>query len=218
MTQNDEVVHPLNLDLRRHAGNETSEKENAIADLSEIDVRALYHELQVHQVELEMQNEELRRVHADLASSEEKYRDLYEFAPIGYLTLECSGKVLDANLTAASLLGIEREHLENNRFQAYLSQSSIPEFNAFCSHVIESDSKQTIELKLNPNGLNGRDRLWVLIEGKAIKDRIHNGFMMAVIDITERKRIEEALCQSEERYRRLFEVEFDAIFLIDCDS
>ena len=73
--------------LRRHAENKVGEK-GLSNSLSEEDVRALCHELEVHQIELEMQNEELRRVQAELAASEEKYRDLYEFAPLGYFTLE----------------------------------------------------------------------------------------------------------------------------------
>ena len=90
-----------------------------------MDVRALCHELKVHQIELELQNKELMRVQAELEASEEKYRDLYEFAPIGYFTIESSGTILEANLAGASLLGTERAHLVNNRFQAYLAQGSL---------------------------------------------------------------------------------------------
>ena len=109
-------------------------------------MRALCHELEVHQIELEMQNEELRRVQAELAASEEKYRDLYEFAPIGYFTLESSGQIREANLAGASLLGTERSRLVNNRFQAHLDQRSLQEFNDFCRRVMESDAKQTADV------------------------------------------------------------------------
>ena len=90
--------------LRRHAENKVREKGQSDS-LSEVDVRALCHELEVHQIELEMQNEELRRVQAELAASEEKYRDLYEFAPIGYFTLESSGQIREANLAGCFSTG-----------------------------------------------------------------------------------------------------------------
>ena len=111
-------------DLRQRAEDEVREKGRS-ACLSEVDVRALCHELEVHQIELELQNKELMQVQAELAASEEKYRDLYEFAPIGYFTIESSGTILEANLAGASLLGTERAHLVNNRFGAYFSQGSL---------------------------------------------------------------------------------------------
>ena len=180
--------------LRQHAENKVREKGQSTS-LSEADVRALCHELEVHQIELEMQNEELRRVQAELASSEEKYRDLYEFAPISYFTLESSGRIREANLAGASLLGAERSHLVNNRFQSHLDRRSIPEFNAFCRRVTDSDEKQTAVFRLNGAGRKERAEPWVLIEARAIQNGISHGFRMAVIDITERKRMEEEIIE-----------------------
>ncbi len=163
------------------------------ADLSEADVRALCHELEVHQVELEMQNDDLQRVQSELEASEAKYKDLYEFAPIGYLSLDSSGRILEANLTAASLLKTDRAYLVNNRFQAYLVQKCIPEFNAFCSRVMDSDVKQTAEFQLNGNRVKREFPAWVLVEARAIRNGKSAGFRMAVIDITDRKRMEEEI-------------------------
>jgi PAS domain S-box-containing protein len=179
-------------DLRRHAENKIREKGRS-SSLSEVDVRALCHELEVHQIELEMQNEELMRLQSELSASEEKYRDLYEFAPIGYFTLEPSGQIREANLTAASLLGTERTLLVNHRFQAYLAPSCLREFNVFCSRVMDSDEKQTAVFSLNGRERKGKAHahFWVLIEARAIRDGFLPGFRMAVIDITERKRMEE---------------------------
>ncbi len=187
--QNDETAAS---DLRQHA-EDVVKKKGRSNSLSDVDVRALCHELEVHQIELELQNEELLRVQAKLVESEEKYRDLYEFAPIGYLTIESNGEILEANLTAASLLGTERANLMNNRFQAYLDRGSLQDFDAFCRRVMESEAKQTQEFRLNGTGRKGEVQLWVLTEARAIQDGIRHGFRMAVIDITERKRMEEEL-------------------------
>jgi len=189
--QNDKMVTS---GLRQHAEIKVQEKGRSNS-LSEVDVRALCHELEVHQIELEMQNEELMRLQSELIASEKKYRDLYEFAPIGYFTLESSGQIRDANLTGASLLGTERAHLVNHQFQAHLARGSLQEFNALCRRVMDSDEKQTAVFPLNGRERNGKAQaqFWVLIEARAIRDGIGHGFRMAAIDITERKRMEEEI-------------------------
>jgi PAS domain S-box-containing protein len=193
--QNDKTTPPIPPSDRslRPRAEEAVRARGCSAHFSEADVRVLCHELEVHQTELEMQNEELRRIQAGLAASESKYKDLYEFAPIGYLTLDGSGRILEANLTSASILGTERVHLVNNRFQAYLAHNCIQEFNAFCRCVLESDIKQTAEFQLNGNGVKRKAPAWVLVEARSIQDGVSHGFRMAVIDISERKRMEEEI-------------------------
>jgi PAS domain S-box-containing protein len=188
---------PKEPSLRQRAEDDVKEKGRS-THLSEVDARALCHELEVHQIELEMQNEELQRVQVELAASEEKYRDLYEFAPIGYLTLEGSGKILEANLAAASILGTERAYLVNNLFQAYLAEGNALRFRAFCNSLMDSDVKQTAEFQLRDVGRNGQANSWILIEGRAIQDDINHGLRIAIIDISERKRAEEALLKAKE--------------------
>lgn len=201
--QNDKLLSSSDTSLRLRDEDEIERERST--NLPEVEGRALYLELEVRKAELDAQNEELRRVQAELAASEVKYRDLYELASIGYLTLEGSGRVLDANLASGALLGTDRVHLVNDRFQAYLDQRCIQEFNAFCGRVMESDEKQTAEFQLKSNGLNREPPGWVQVEARAIREGINKGFRMAVIDITDRKQAEEALRVSERWYHLLFE-------------
>ena len=100
--------------LRRHAEAALAKKFRDASDISTLspeDMQKLVHELQVHQIELEMQNEELRTAQIALEKSVGKYLDLYDFAPVGYFTLDRKGIILEANLTAVRLLGIEKESL-----------------------------------------------------------------------------------------------------------
>ncbi|WP_300442575.1 PAS domain-containing protein [Zoogloea sp.] len=101
--------------LARRAAGETVPQRHA-ADL--------VHELQVHQIELEMQNEELRRAHAALEASRDRYVDLYEFAPVGYLTLNADGFIAEINLAGATLLGEVRGALIKRRFARFVADES----------------------------------------------------------------------------------------------
>lgn len=179
-------------ELRQRAEDKVRQKERS-AHLSEVDARALCHELEVHQIELELQNEELLLAQARLEASEEKYRDLYEFAPIGYFTLGSLGEILEANLTGASLLGKDRMYLVRSRFQQYLYPGCLREFNAFCRRIIELDAKQSAEFKLGETGGKEKANRWVQIEARAIRDSTSHCISMAAIDITERKRMEKEL-------------------------
>jgi PAS domain S-box-containing protein len=179
--------------LRSRAEEELRQRGHSIA--TGADALALCHELEVHQIELQMQNEELMRAQTQLAASEEKYRELYEFAPIGYLTLEDSGKILEANLAAASILGKERKDLLNCSFQSFLAHGSHAQFEAFCGRVLLSDKKETVELRLKSAAGSPR---WTMIEARSLQESPHHHCLMAIVDITERKRAEEALQQSRD--------------------
>src|SRR4030043_15082 len=112
------------------------------------DVERLVHELGVHQVELEMQNQELRRAQVEIEESRTKYSELYDFAPIGYFIFDREGLVKEVNLTGAKFLNIDRSLLLNNPFDSFV----LPEFqDVFHLHrtlVFSINTKQTCELKL----------------------------------------------------------------------
>ena len=81
------------------------------------------HELQVHQIELEMQNEELRKAQLALEESRQRYADLYDFAPVGYFTFTPEALIKEVNLTGATLLGMARQKLINRRFRWFIAPS-----------------------------------------------------------------------------------------------
>ena len=95
-------------DLRRRAEQALAKTGPSLAPVPEQDVQKVMHDLRVHQVELEMQNDELRRTQDALEEARDRYVDLYDFAPLSLLTLSQGGEILEANLSAASLLGLER--------------------------------------------------------------------------------------------------------------
>jgi len=111
---------------------------------------SLIHELRVYQIELEMQNEELRRVQNDLEISRSRYADLYDFAPVGYLTLNKQGQIVDLNLTAARQLGIERGRLVNKHFQYFVFQPDKKEFLSHLNAILDKRERQIAEVRLSP--------------------------------------------------------------------
>ena len=110
----------------------------------------LLHELQVHQIELEMQNEELDRSRIEVEEGLARYTDLYEFAPVGYLTLNREGEIRQVNLTGARLLGLPRSRLVGKRLAIIVDAESRPAFNTFLSKVFETGSRESCEVVVRP--------------------------------------------------------------------
>ncbi len=119
------------------------------SDVSEADVRRLIHELEVHQIELEIQNNELRHAWAQAEVATNKFSTLYDFAPIGYFTLSGNGRIIEANLTGSQLLGKERFHLINNQFGFFITDDTKPVFSLFLEKIFSSKNKETCEVTLS---------------------------------------------------------------------
>jgi signal transduction histidine kinase/CheY-like chemotaxis protein len=149
----------------------------------------LVHELQVHQVELELQNEELGVARVQLEAGLKLHSDLYDFAPVGYLTLGRDGAIHKLNLTAARLLGMERSCLVGLRFGLFVSTECRPVYNALFEEVFESRSNQGCDLAICPEG---SARLWVHIDAIASDDSGHE-CRAVLTDVTERRRMEDSL-------------------------
>jgi two-component system sensor histidine kinase UhpB len=109
---------------------------------------ALVHELQVHQVELEMQNEQLRQTQLDLAAARDRFVDLYDLAPVGYLTLDNGGTVTATNLTAAAMLATDRKALLGRNFAAHVAPADADLWHRHLARALAADATQRVELTL----------------------------------------------------------------------
>ena len=172
--------------LRRAAEARLEARPTPRAPQSEADLRRLQHELEVHQIELEMQNEELRAAKAELSASVERYTDLYDFAPAGYLTLASDGTIELANFAGATLLGLERGRLVGRRFGLFVAEADRPAFAALLTRTFASEDKQTAELLL----ATGR-----VVRLKATRTPDGQRCRVMLVDITERHEAEAALKQ-----------------------
>ena len=158
----------------------------------------LLHELQVHQIELEMQNETLRQAQAALEESRDRFVDLYDFAPVGYLTLDESCLIVEANLTGAALLGVTRKELLRRRFAAFVIPAEQERWARLFVGALRSSEKAQIDLALQRrDGGVWHARLDCL---RAAVNRAAPVLRIALADITERKVIERDLAAS---YRRI---------------
>ena len=153
---------------------------------TEADTQRLVHELQVHQIELEMQNEQLQQARDEMEAGLEKYSDLYDFAPVGYLTLDREGTICEANLTSASLLGIERSRLVQRRFRSCIAPADLPAFTAFFAKVFETKARESCEVTLLKEG-----KLPVTVRIEAMMASSGRECRAVLEDITARKRAEE---------------------------
>ena len=117
---------------------------------TEADIQRLVHELQVHQVQLEMQNEELRQARDRVESEMEKYSDLYDFAPVSYVTLDRAGVIQEANLTCASLLGVERSQLVRRHLALLIEAADLLTFRNFLEKVFAGKAKVTCDVAVMP--------------------------------------------------------------------
>lgn len=158
------------------------------------DARRLLHELAVYRVELEMQNEELRRARGELKADRERHAHFYDFSPVGYATLDRQGSIRALNLTAADFLGKERSRLIGRRLGLFVLDKDIPAFTAFLARVFASGEAETCELQLLKNS---RSPLPVQIQAVALqgRDECH----VTLVDITGRKPVAEQLASTRNR-------------------
>ena len=154
---------------------------------SEADLLKLSHELQVHQIELELINEELTLAKEQAEVTSEKFAELY-YAPMGYFTLSKKNEIIDVNPTGAQMLGLDRQYLINKSFSLFVSDASKSVFDLFINGVYKSATIQSCDLILN-----GKDRPIAYIYMNGLIRANNSQCQLIAIDITERKKIEKEL-------------------------
>lgn len=177
--------------------------------------RQLLHELRVHQIELEKQNEELRRAQVALDASRARYFDLYELAPVGYVTLSESGLVSQANLTAAALLGVTRGDLVRQPFSRFIHEEDGDDFYLLRKQLFATGQPQSGDLRMaKADGTF----FWACLDAIVAPDEGVPLIRIVISDITNRKHAEEALRQSETLHRSIVQTAEEGIWKINAAS
>lgn len=166
--------------LRKKAELLLSEKLKAGAPkLTEFETDKLLHELQVHQIELEMQNEELRQAYQSSEAALRKYTLLFDLAPIGFFSLDSEGEIADLNFTGADILNEKRYSLLNSNIKLFVAEESRLVFNDFFKRVYATNSKETCMVKLRNNSNELRQ---VYLEGVVTEDA--QNCLVSVVDLS----------------------------------
>jgi len=179
-------------DLRRRAEEIARSLEmQEMESLSPEETRHALHELQVHQIELEIQNEELRRAQMELETSRAQYFDLYDLAPVAYLTLDEKGLILEANLAAATLLGLSRVALVKQLLTRFILEEDQDIYYLHRKQLLETGAPQVCQFRmLRAN----TDPFWAYLESTAALDAAGVlVFRFIISDINDRQRAEESM-------------------------
>lgn len=191
-------TRPMSESLRSAAETQLADHPAQIVGGSEA---RLLHELEVHRIELEMQNETLRQAQVELASSRDRYVELYEFAPVGYLSLSCAGLIEQANLTSATLLGKARETLLQRHFNHFVAPEDSDHWQRHFIRVVKDGESAGCELLLQRgDGSRFHARLECSLDGA--ESQVHIAFS----DISERRAAEIALRLDREQQSILREI------------
>ncbi|MBU4582345.1 MAG: PAS domain S-box protein [Proteobacteria bacterium] len=186
--------------LRRRAEDIFREKAAGMAEnveaLSPDEVRQTLHELRVHQIELEMQNEELRRAQAEVEDARARYFDLYDLAPIGHFTLSEAGLILEVNLTAANMLGVARSALVRRRLTSFILPEDRDIYYRYRKLLFETGAPQMCEMRMVKKDAAP---FWARIDATAAQDADGAPMCRVVMsDITARKQAEAELQQAHD--------------------
>jgi two-component system cell cycle sensor histidine kinase/response regulator CckA len=189
---------PGSEELRQRAEAAIAGKQVDFQTLPPEQAAELAHELQIHQIELEIQNEELRRAQEKLALAHDRYADLYDYAPVAYLTVDAEGKVVAANLTAADLLGMERGDVIGQPLSRFVTRDDQDALHDHHRHILKHGYQRCCVLTM----VKADGAKFDALLDSAIAPADDGGFYhwrTVVKDVTERRRIEETLAQMRHR-------------------
>ncbi len=199
------IIPPQGDALRRRAENKMREKAAGMENLEAIspeETQQTLHELRVHQIELEIQNKELRLTQKELDAARTRYFDLYDMAPVGYVTLSKKGLILETNLTAATLLGVRRVDLVGRPLSRFIAKEDQDGYYLNNKQLFDTGAPQTCELRMVKKDGTG---FWAHLEATtALDDDWAPVCRVAVIDITERKQAEDRMEKTLESLRKAF--------------
>ena len=181
--------------------------------LSPEETLRILHELQVHQIELEMQSEEMGRAQVELDAARARYFDLYDLAPVGYVTVSEQGLILEANLTASTLLGVARGTLVKLLLTRFIFKEDKDIYYLHRKQLLNTGEPQACDLRMvKKDGM----AFWAHLAATVAKDEGGAPVSRVILsDITKKKRGDEALRESEERYRNILETIQEGYFEVD---
>jgi len=172
-----------------------NEQSNEYADQSDPEILKLIHELAVHQIELELQNDEINLAKEQAAKvALQKYAELYDFAPLGFITLSDIGEIIAINICGAQMLGKQVSTLKKSRFAFFVSDDTKPIFNSFLFKVFNNNVKESCEIIILV-----KDKLpaYVYLSGIFIENEEH--CLVSMVDVTARKQDEELIKENSSR-------------------
>ena len=194
-------------ELYKKAGNESK------AHLSDSDITKLIHELEVHQIELELQNEELFNAREEAEKAREKYTELYDFAPVGYFTLTNLGEITEVNLKGSGMLGVERSRLKKMHFAQFVVAENKSAFVRFLEDVFKLKKQVSVELTLKPNN---DQQIHTSVTGVMANNTLN--CFLSVTDITIQKNALKSYAMLNYRLNMILDTADEGILGLDKDG
>jgi chemotaxis protein methyltransferase CheR len=187
--------------LRKRAEEFLNKNPEAVNEITSTDVKKLVEDLHIYQIELEIQNEELRRAQLELEASRDRYSELYDFAPVGYVTISENGSVLQANLSCTAMLGVERSSLIGKPFSRFINKNDQDVFYLHRKALFETKAKQVCELRIVRKD---RTQFHAQLQSNLVKGTKGDiaQTRTTITDINERNLAEEALGKAHDELDR----------------
>ena len=192
--RNDKPAPPTQLRRRAEA---VARAGSSAKDVQTDAEHRLLHELQTHQIELELQNEDLRQAQVELAAARDRYADLYTFAPISYVTVGRNGLIVETNLKGTELLGAERQRLVGERFSRFVVEEDVGRLFEHQKRVYANDGAQRVELRMKR--ASGEVFHAQLESVQAADDGEIDGHRLAIVDVSRLKLAEAELRDANSR-------------------